>query len=379
MINPQPPAVPSKPLAAYRLGLLSRTLRIHQDLFRQMPQFEWGTAAGVCFAFEQLGSAVLALANDVSRNVYVELRDWLKDQAALWDAVHVMTARFSSSGDPTSDDPSEPVARLFRPSSESWNQELVEKALTERPQALTTLADLALVGLAALKDWYGLGVTLGEHLVQVHSLEDLASLPTLAPFLSACRNLEASAVVPPIILVLLQTAEKQPSLQTRDLLTQALVVQETRDEISRYGPDYDAYVVNRLLLQLDDQLQDALAGGFPAVSAVADAQSGGGLKPHWDNQSGELRWHGQIVRVVKPKATNVIALLDAFQQQGWPTKIENPVARPLDPKFSRRPQEMYNSTRLHDTIKSLNTGLTGLRFNADGTGGAVCWRSLSTS
>ena len=34
----------SKPLAAYRLGLLSRTFTLHRDLFRERPEFEYGTA-----------------------------------------------------------------------------------------------------------------------------------------------------------------------------------------------------------------------------------------------------------------------------------------------------------------------------------------------
>jgi hypothetical protein len=99
----------------------------------------------------------------------------------------------------------------------------------------------------------------------------------------------------------------------------------------------------------------------PACQASSLAES---MSPKWikDASGGGELWLGErrLKRVV-PRGTNVIKVLDAFHEEGWPERIDDP----LDPS--------RGSQRLHDTIRSLNEGLQGLRFHADGTGEAITY------
>ena len=59
-------------------------------------------------------------------------------------------------------------------------------------------------------------------------------------------------------------------------------------------------------------------------------------------------------------------ILDAFQAQGWPKRIEDPL--PEEP-------ETLPDAHLRDAIKCLNRKLNPrlIRFVADGAGHGVCW------
>jgi hypothetical protein len=87
------------------------------------------------------------------------------------------------------------------------------------------------------------------------------------------------------------------------------------------------------------------------------------LQPEWDKKVSELRLGGKVLKRLRGAsvAKNVVQILDAFQEQGWPRHT-------LDPLPGGR-----NQKRLHDTILSLNEDLEGLRFRADGTGEGICW------
>ena len=74
----------SKPLAAYRLGLVSQTLRIWQKLFWYSPD-EDTAYDGVPLAVEQLREARVELADVMPPNVFGELDrvlDGIDEQAA---------------------------------------------------------------------------------------------------------------------------------------------------------------------------------------------------------------------------------------------------------------------------------------------------------
>ncbi|MBU4270582.1 MAG: hypothetical protein KKE86_16925 [Planctomycetes bacterium] len=85
--------------------------------------------------------------------------------------------------------------------------------------------------------------------------------------------------------------------------------------------------------------------------------------PAWNKDRCELTYCGTIIKRVKSAsiAKNVVRVLDAFQEDGWPDRIDDP----LDPS--------KNQQRLHETIKRLNDNLETIRFRADGTGQGIVW------
>lgn len=89
-------------------------------------------------------------------------------------------------------------------------------------------------------------------------------------------------------------------------------------------------------------------------------------RPAWNADRLELTLRGQVVRRIRNRgrAHNAVRILDTFQELGWSDRIDDPLRGGADPE------------RLRDTIKSLNRGLTGLRFRADGTGCGVVWELL---
>ena len=90
-------------------------------------------------------------------------------------------------------------------------------------------------------------------------------------------------------------------------------------------------------------------------------------RPEWDRNSGLLRYNGEVIRKFRQlkKSANVVAILDAFQEAGWPNRIDMPTQL----RGGSAPDE-----RLRDSVKSLNSSLTGIRFFSDGTGTGIEWR-----
>ncbi len=88
--------------------------------------------------------------------------------------------------------------------------------------------------------------------------------------------------------------------------------------------------------------------------------------PTWDSERRELRINGIIVKRFKWTAVNQEAVLAAFDEEGWPSRIDDPL-RPHPEHDSKR--------RLSDTIKCLNRKQTNrlIHFRGDGTGEGVVW------
>lgn len=83
----------------------------------------------------------------------------------------------------------------------------------------------------------------------------------------------------------------------------------------------------------------------------------------WDKQLGELRLDGDVIRRVRPGvATNVDIVLDAFQEDGWPKRIDSPLRGYAQDKAT-----------ISDTVKSLNNKLQMIRFFADGSKEGITW------
>jgi hypothetical protein len=90
------------------------------------------------------------------------------------------------------------------------------------------------------------------------------------------------------------------------------------------------------------------------------------LKPFWDPPRRELSLYGTVVKRYRVPAQNQQVILSAFEEEGWPERIDDPlpVSQDIDPR-----------TRLHDAINRLNSCQTNrlLRFRGNGTGTGVCW------
>jgi len=91
--------------------------------------------------------------------------------------------------------------------------------------------------------------------------------------------------------------------------------------------------------------------------------------PRWDDNARVLSVGGQIVKRFKQLSPNQEAVLMAFEEEGWPCRIDDP----LSPVSGIAPK-----VRLHDTIKWLNRNQENrlVNFSGDGTGQGVRWDIL---
>ncbi len=100
---------------------------------------------------------------------------------------------------------------------------------------------------------------------------------------------------------------------------------------------------------------------------IADPPVRSAQLPQWDAECRELRWAGAIVKRFRVPAPNQELILCAFQEDGWPPHIDDP----LPQAYSIEPKR-----RLHDTIVALNRHREqpSIRFSGDGTGQGVRWQ-----
>jgi hypothetical protein len=113
--------------------------------------------------------------------------------------------------------------------------------------------------------------------------------------------------------------------------------------------------------------QAARVRGPAEDPAVAVCTAG---RPRWDADRQELRFGSDLVKQYKVPAPNQEMILAAFEEEGWPQRIDDPIppAGDSDPK-----------RRLHDTIVSLNRKQKRrrIRFLGDGSGEGVRWEALA--
>jgi hypothetical protein len=83
--------------------------------------------------------------------------------------------------------------------------------------------------------------------------------------------------------------------------------------------------------------------------------------PYFDFENRQLSLDGKLLHKFRPQARNCVAVLEAFQQAGWPPKILDPLSMPPDPE------------KIHATNKTLNANQKKLRFFMDGDAQHICW------
>jgi hypothetical protein len=117
-----------------------------------------------------------------------------------------------------------------------------------------------------------------------------------------------------------------------------------------------------------------LTGADPANAAEEEDDSGDseqghdGPRPHWDARRRELRLARKLLKRFRVPAPNQEAILAAFQEEGWPNCIDDP----LPPK-----RDLCSKRRLRDTIKALNRKHCQrpplILFHGNGTGNNIVW------
>jgi hypothetical protein len=116
-----------------------------------------------------------------------------------------------------------------------------------------------------------------------------------------------------------------------------------------------AYALDWLDTKTYRQLLDALGGG-----------PGEGRRPRWIANSGELWFDGELIRSVKhpAQAKNIVRILAAFEESGWPPRVDDPITSGGESDTRRR------------AIESLNKGLTRIRFSCAGDGESFGWEEI---
>lgn len=89
----------------------------------------------------------------------------------------------------------------------------------------------------------------------------------------------------------------------------------------------------------------------------------------WDAELRKLHVNGVVVKRFKWPAANQESVLNAFEEEGWPARIDDPLAPQPDQDAKRR---------LSDTIKCLNRKheFSLIHFRGDGTGEGVFWEFI---
>ncbi len=94
--------------------------------------------------------------------------------------------------------------------------------------------------------------------------------------------------------------------------------------------------------------------------------------PKWDPDRLELRVGMSIVKKFQVPAANQELILSAFEEEGWPVRVDDP----LPPRPDQDPK-----SRLHTTINALNRNQRDrlIRFRGDGHGEGIRWELVEPS
>jgi hypothetical protein len=110
----------------------------------------------------------------------------------------------------------------------------------------------------------------------------------------------------------------------------------------------------------------------PSLRLRYAASIDAGAGPSWDRETRTFMVGEYLVKRFRVPSPNQEAVLDAFQEEGWPRSVDDP----LSPVPEQQPKR-----RLRDTIKCLNMNQANraIRFRGDGTGQRVSWEVLIDS
>lgn len=91
--------------------------------------------------------------------------------------------------------------------------------------------------------------------------------------------------------------------------------------------------------------------------------------PRWDALRQELWFQTKLVKQFRIPSANQITILAAFEEDGWPSRIDDPLSCHA---------EIDSRRRLNDTIRNLNRSRIHpvLRFAGDGSGEGILWEPV---
>lgn len=124
----------------------------------------------------------------------------------------------------------------------------------------------------------------------------------------------------------------------------------------------------------DDSPRFASESSGLSRATLGSLQSAGNITvtPRWDKALRTFLVGEHLVKHFRVPSPNQEAILDAFQEEGWPRSVDDP----LPPVSEQHPKR-----RLRDTVKGLNMHQISplIRFRGDGTGQRVTWELLAAS
>jgi hypothetical protein len=163
-------------------------------------------------------------------------------------------------------------------------------------------------------------------------------------------------------------------LAAKGYVEHACEITQSLDPARRFRPNGNMAFPKRTCFVLTDAGESYAAAVMgrsvifaPSEACVADALPMRSMvRPRWDARQRALYFGPSLVKRYKLPSPNQEAILAAFEEEGWPHRVDDPLA----PQPEQDPK-----CRLHDTIKRLNRHHREplLRFQGDGTGDGICW------
>jgi hypothetical protein len=89
-----------------------------------------------------------------------------------------------------------------------------------------------------------------------------------------------------------------------------------------------------------------------------------GAKPHYDEKRRSLYFRKRIL-CHYIRAGNRVTVLNAFQKQRWPPRVDDPLG-----------SDHQTENKLRDTVYWLNRDQDEIHFFSDGTGCGICWEPV---
>jgi hypothetical protein len=132
--------------------------------------------------------------------------------------------------------------------------------------------------------------------------------------------------------------------------------------------EFDALPVDTQVVALQSALDIEIADQQSRRSHELTEQGEKSLTglPNWNADTGELSIDGENVRTVARRAKSIRPILDAFQREGWPRRIDDPL-----------PYKDWYATRIQEACDSLRKDLSSIDFRPDGSGKGVTWHLVA--
>jgi hypothetical protein len=105
----------------------------------------------------------------------------------------------------------------------------------------------------------------------------------------------------------------------------------------------------------------------PAVAVNLHESRYFACKPCWHKTRRELWLDRVVVKRFRVPAQNQVVILSAFEEDGWPAQIDDPLPNKGD---------VNPHVRLHDAVNRLNRAQTNplVRFHGNGSGTGISWK-----